>query len=159
MTFHIAQGAADYLKRNPWRWALIGWIAVIFLSSTAIAGQWADRSFDYLLTLISLNSAPPERWYEVIYTLAEKGLHLVLFMSLAVLLWKAVPAHARKALVIVGGGAVIGSSSELIQCFFRGRDPGFGDVAINVGGTVLGLIVAQALRRNADHHFVGVDQP
>jgi VanZ family protein len=157
MTFYTAEGAADYLNVNSWRWALMGWIGVIFLSSTTIAGQWADRSFDYLLTLIFQNSALPELWYDAIYMLAEKSLHVVLFMSLAVLLWKAVPGHSWKAPIILVGGAVIGSSSELIQCFFRGRDPGLGDVAINVGGTVLGLIVVKALRRNANHRFVGVD--
>ncbi len=78
------------------------------------------------------------------HLLVDKGFHVSLFCVLAILLWFALPRGPDKQLWIVGCGAVVGSCSEFLQRFFPDRDPAIRDVFINIGGTVLGVLLCQA---------------
>jgi VanZ family protein len=124
---------------NAWSWAVIGWIGLIFFSSTSTAGSWSEHAFRYLV-----KSLFPELWqgsssYGHVHYLAHKSVHLTLFFVLAILLWKALSNSRSKIAVILLIGAAVGSCSELLQRFFAGRDPAILDVLINVGATALGV--------------------
>src|SRR6266853_5909254 len=68
------------------------------------------------------------------YSIAEKGLHVVLFTVLAVLLWKAMADATKKILSVILFGTLVGSASEFLQAFFPNRDPALRDIMINIGG-------------------------
>ncbi len=95
------------------------------------------------LSQLRPNSSP----YGVIHLLADKSVHVGLFCVLAILLWKALPNTARKPLIILAIGALVGSCSEFLQRFFPDRDPAIRDVLINIGGTALGILLQGSYRR------------
>ena len=131
---------------NVWRWAVLLWIGVIFFSSTSLAGEWAEGGFDFFSDFFpSVDRSSPS--YGVAHLAADKGLHITLFCVLALLLWMALAPSPRKRLLILAIGAVVGSCSELLQIFFPDRDPAIRDLMINITGTAIGLLLAQAISR------------
>ena len=130
---------------NRWRWAVLGWIGVIFFSSTSAAGQFSEQGFRYLSQAF-LGQAPAKtQSYNLFHLLADKSVHVTLFCVLAMLLWKAIPASPRKGLLILLCGVIVGSCSEFLQRFFPDRDPALRDVLINIGGSALGLLISRSL--------------
>jgi VanZ family protein len=127
------------IRMNAWSWAVIGWIGLIFFSSTSIAGIWSERAFKYLVSLLLRHLRPDSPSYGLLHYLAHKSVHLTLFFVLAILLWKALSNPRRKIVVILLIGAIVGSCSEFLQRFFPGRDPAILDVLINIGATALGV--------------------
>jgi VanZ family protein len=73
--------------------------------------------------------------------LADKSVHVSLFLVLALLLWRILPNAPWKIAAILVSGALVGSASEFLQRFFPGRDPAVRDVLINIGGTAIGAAV------------------
>jgi VanZ family protein len=101
--------------------------------------------FSYFSGLLFSSIQPHTSPYEWLHLLADKGLHVTLFLILAVLLWKAIPPMRGKAGFILLAGLVVGSCSEFLQRFFPGRDPALRDVLINLGGTAIGLALSLIL--------------
>lgn len=121
---------------------MIAWIAVIFFSSTSLAAEWCEHLFSYLAPLLFASVRPGGTSYNWLHLLADKGLHVTLFLILGLLLWKAVPAVRGKVIAILTTGLVVGSCSEFLQRFFPGRDPAIRDVLINLAGTGIGVLVS-----------------
>jgi len=133
-----------------WLGAAITWIGAIFFSSTTLASQWCEAAFTKLSDLL-FGSSHGYPSYNVIHLIADKSVHVVLFLVLGVLLWRALPPTPRKWAIILGAGLFVGSCSEFLQRFFPGRDPAVRDVFINLGGTGLGVVLCLMLaRRPAD---------
>jgi len=113
-----------------------------FFSSTSIAARWCEQAYRNFFRLVYVRA---NDWsYGPLQFFAEKGLHLGLFLVLAILLWKTVPDVRWKIVVILLLGLLVGSCSEFLQSFFPDRDPAFRDVLINVGGTLAGVVVCLA---------------
>jgi VanZ family protein len=132
---------------NPWWLAIAAWLGVIAFSSTSAAAFDSERAFysvsSVLFRYVHLNYTE----YRMIHFLAEKWVHVTMFMVLAILLWKAIPQRPRKVGIILLVGAVVGSCSELLQSLFPDRDPAIRDVLINIGGTALGIAICLAISR------------
>jgi VanZ family protein len=131
--------------RNPWVWALVGWIGVIFLSSTSLAYEKSERAFKYLSEIFLAQLQTDTSSEGVVHLLADKSVHIGLFCVLGMLLWKTLPHVRRKIAVVLLQGAIVGSCSEFLQRFFPGRDPAISDLLINVGGTAIGIAVSVAI--------------
>jgi VanZ family protein len=136
-----------FFQRNPWNWALVGWIGVIFFSSTSLAGEKSEQAFSYLsdVFLVRLRAATSSEG--IVHLLADKSVHLGLFCVLGILLWKTLANAKKKIPVVLLQGAIIGSCSEFLQSFFPGRDPAISDVLINVVGTAIGVAVSIAIAK------------
>ena len=130
---------------RAWWVAVVGWICVIFFSSTSTASYWCESAFSYLsgifMSQVPRDSSP----FGAVHLLADKGLHVTLFAILAVLLFRAMENPRVKVLRILAFGFVVGCCSEYLQSFFPDRDPAVRDVFINLGGTGLGLVVTRML--------------
>jgi VanZ family protein len=125
---------------NLWTAPALGWIGLIFLSSTSAAGQWSEKAFQLLSRLLfSHVMRAGDSVYRFTHLVADKGFHVFLFAVLGVLLWNAVPKGQRKTISILIAGATVGSTSEFLQSLFPGRDPATRDVLINIAGTALGI--------------------
>jgi VanZ family protein len=122
--------------------AVIGWTALIFFSSTSLAGRLSEQAFDTLSTLLfqGWHSAPG--LYHPVHLLADKGVHVSLFAIFAVLLWNALPNSPHKLGYVILAGTVVGCCSEFLQQFFPERDPALRDVCINAAATALGALMS-----------------
>jgi VanZ family protein len=129
---------------KPRNLAILGWICIIFFSSTSLASEWSEQAFRYLSGLFLTRLRPDSPPYGLIHLLADKSVHVALFCGLGILLWRALSDPERRIPLILLLGAVVGSCSEILQAFFPGRDPAFRDVLINIVGTALGLAVCGA---------------
>jgi VanZ family protein len=131
--------------------AVVGWIGVIFFSSTSAASRWCESAFaslsEFLLSGIPRDSTS----LGVIHLIADKGLHVTLFAVLALLLFRALVNPQGKTVRILSFGLLVGCCSEYLQSLFPDRDPAFRDVVINVAGTGLGIVISRILwtRRTA----------
>ena len=135
------------------------WIAVIFFSSTSIAAQWCDQAFDFLAGLLFGGLRHSDSSYDIIHLLADKGFHVTLFLVLALLLWKTLPAGRWKIPAVLIFGAFIGSCSEFLQRFFPGRDPAVRDVLINTAGTALGVALSLMVTKRSKEEFATEEAP
>jgi len=129
----------SFFWKNRWVWVVCGWIAVIFFSSTSVAGQQSERAFNYLSDMLLPQLERGTSSYGAVHLLADKSVHLFLFSMLGILLWKAVANVGHKIAIILLIGAIVGSCSEFLQRFFPDRDPAITDVLINVGSTAIGV--------------------
>ena len=129
------------MRINGWIVAVVLWIGVIFFSSTSLAAVWCEEAFHFLSALIFGQFGPDNSSYSLIHLLADKSVHVSLFLVLAFLLWKLFRDAPRKIVLILAAGAVIGSASEFLQRFFPGRDPAVRDVLLNAASTALGAVI------------------
>ncbi len=131
---------------RAWWVAVVGWIGVIFFSSTSTASRWCESAFgalsEFLLSGIPRDSSS----FGMIHLIADKGLHVTLFAVLAVLLFRALVNPQGKVVRILSFGLVVGCCSEYLQSFFPDRDPAVRDVLINVAGTGLGVLISRMFR-------------
>ncbi len=118
---------------------LVLWVGTIFLSSTS-AARVCDGLFHYGYGVLVGTSNPVV--YERVHFIAEKGVHVLLFAALGMLLWKLVPETGWKAVLVLLLGSFVGVCSELLQRFFPRRDPTLRDVLINMAGTALGIMLS-----------------
>jgi VanZ family protein len=142
-----------------WLLAVIAWIGVIFFSSTSLASQWCEEAFSAVSALLFGGLRSQAFSYDLIHLLADKGFHVMLFLVLAALLWRAIPSARWKWAIILIAGLFIGSCSEFLQRFFPGRDPAVRDVLINLGGTALGLVACLMLARRTSDSLFGKAEP
>jgi VanZ family protein len=131
-----------------WILAVVVWIGVIFFSSTSLAAQWCEEAFRLLSAIIFSHLQPDDSSYGLIHLLADKSVHVGLFLVLGLLLWQALPNAQWKIARIILFGAAVGSASEFLQRFFPGRDPAVRDIFINVAGTALGVGFCLALMKH-----------
>ncbi len=136
------------MRINGWIVAVALWIGVIFFSSTALAAEWCEERFHFLSEMIFGRFGPENSSYGLIHLLADKSVHVTLFLILAFLLWKVFRDAPRKTLLIVAAGAVVGSASEFLQRFFPGRDPALRDVLLNATSTALGAAICLTWARH-----------
>jgi len=131
--------------------AVVGWIGVIFFSSTSTASRWCEAAFSYLSWMFISGLPRNSSRYGLIHLAADKGLHLTLFVVLAALLFQAMANPHHKIVRILLFGLVVGCCSEFLQSFFPDRYPAILDVLINLAGTAFGVLVSRVLwkRRNA----------
>jgi VanZ family protein len=129
---------------NPWIPAALAWTGVILLSSTSTAAVWSEEVFRWLSGLfLGRVLRAGSSLYGFIHLLADKGVHVTLFLVLSVSLWKIVPPGPRKIARILIIGGIVGSASEFLQSFFPGRDPAIRDIVINVAGTAFGIALVR----------------
>ena len=132
---------------NRWTWASIAWVGVIFFSSTSLALHLCESAFEQVTTILFGGQVARQPSYGAWHLIADKGLHVTLFLILGLLLWRAIPDVRWKAGWVLALGLVVGSCSEFLQSFFPDRDPALRDVLINVCGTALGVGVSLAVAR------------
>ena len=132
------------VRINGWIVGIALWIGVIFFSSTSLAAHWCEKAFRFLSAIIFSHLRADDSSYGLIHLLADKSVHVGLFLVLALLLWQALPNAQWKIVRIILFGAAVGSASEFLQRFFPGRDPAVRDVLINVAGTAVGVGVCLA---------------
>src|ERR1700733_4634197 len=131
---------------KQWTIVTVAWIALIFFSSTSLAGRWSEGAFRFIANLLfgqALRSGAS--LYGVIHLVADKGVHVTLFTVLGILLWMCLPNASKQFILILLIGTAVGSLSEYLQFFFPGRDPAIRDVIINVVGTGFGIVVMNSL--------------
>jgi VanZ family protein len=136
-----------FVRFNAWAWAATAWAGVIFFSSSSLAGKSSEEAFSVLSQLLLEHLQPGSSPYNIVHLLADKSVHVGLFLVFAVLLWGALENTRTRIGWILLLGAFTGTCSELLQALFPGRDPAFGDVLINIGGTALGVIVRVVLSK------------
>lgn len=144
---------------SPWWFAVAGWLGVIAFSSTSAAGQDSEQAFYSLSTVLFRFLHPNYTEYRVIHFIADKGVHVTMFVVLAILLWQAIPRGHWKAAAILVAGGFVGSCSEILQSFYPDRDPAVRDVLINIGGTALGLAICFAVSRRYRHRSQAIKEP
>ena len=140
--------------RQKWKaWAAIAllWISVIFFSSTSFAGKTSDRAFSWFFAA-HLRRFDKYDWYHQyhLHFFAEKNVHVMMFLILAMLLWRILPDTPWKVGCVFLGGALIGCCSELAQCLFPGRDPALRDALLNLIGTGLGAAISYISTKRSD---------
>lgn len=123
---------------TSWTSITIVWIAVIFFSSTSTAARWSEFAYSTLFRSTDRGGSG------TLHFIAEKSVHVTLFLILAILLWRIIPDASWKIAVILLSGLSIGFCSELLQAFYPHRDPTLRDLLINVGGTMAGVVVCCA---------------
>lgn len=130
---------AQRRKNSVWMGALPLWVCVIFFSSTSLAGKTSDAVFTQFVTahIIRYDNYDLYHRYHV-YFLAEKTVHLTLFIVLAIVLWRSLPNGPWRFGVVLLCGSLIGCCSELAQSLFPDRDPAVRDALINTAGIAIG---------------------
>jgi VanZ family protein len=123
--------------------ALLAWVAIIFFSSTSLAGKVSDSA----LARFVVAHIRPYDIYDLYHRchvlfLAEKNVHLTMFIVLSLLVWRILPDMPRKPGIVFLCGTLIGCCSEVAQCFFPGRDPAVRDVMINALGAGIGTVIS-----------------
>ncbi len=122
---------------------LLLWVGVIFFSSTSFAGKTSDRAFNHFFTAHLRRFDKNDLYHQYhVHFLAEKNVHIMMFLVLAVLLWRILPNMPHKVGFVFLCGTLIGCCSELAQCLFPGRDPAIRDALLNMAGTGLGTAVS-----------------
>lgn len=139
--------------RRRWAAATVGWVLVIFFSSTSSAARWCESLYEYIFSWMA--PAVNQRHFPLLHVLADKSVHFALFFILALLSWNSVirPARIRFAIVL-GIALLVGSTSEFLQRFSPGCDPSVSDVLINFGSAVIGALLAWNHVSTAEMRFV-----
>ena len=133
-----------YRRRYAVWTAILGiWLGVIFFSSTSIAGKTSDRAFSQFFAAYLHRFDKHDMYHQYhIHFLAEKNVHVMMFVVLAMLLWRMLPDTPGKVGIVFLSGVFIGCCSEVAQCFFPGRDPAVRDVLLNMAGTGIGTVIS-----------------
>ena len=127
--------------RPRWLAITLAWICLIFFSSTSLAGRFSEQGFHWLDEHVFGHSA--ETSGGVLHFIAEKSVHVTLFVVLGILLSQVYRgARLNRFAKVVITGLVIGSASEFLQSFFPDRDPAVRDVLINLASTAIGGALA-----------------
>lgn len=127
--------------------AVLGWICLIFFTSTGQAGRWADAFFDYAWLGIATHLNVDGSWFPVFHFGAEKSVHVVVFTVLAMLMWEVVPPRLQSIGFFLFFGLLVGTCSELAQSLFPNRDPAIRDVLINMLASSMGATLSLLIDR------------
>lgn len=117
---------------------VISVVAAIALSCTDSSGQWCGRTFDQGFRYL-FGAGASARVYLTIRLIAEKSVHLTLYIGLSGALWVCSRRVRHRTICALTVGFAIGVCSELFQMLFPTRDPAVRDVLINWSGIVTGL--------------------
>ena len=124
------------------------WLGVIFVGSTSVMS--ADHTSRYIvpfLLWLKPGMSPKAIW--TILVITRKCAHVTEYAVLALLLWRAlrsVPAVRPRTLMLFGGVlfgcALFAASDEFHQTFIKSRTASIRDVFLDIGGAILGLLIA-----------------
>jgi len=124
------------------------WLGVIFVGSTSVMS--ADHTSRYIvpfLLWLKPGMSPKAIW--TILVITRKCAHVTEYAVLALLLWRAlrnVRAVRPKTLMLFGGVlfgcALFAASDEFHQTFIKSRTASIRDVFLDIGGAILGLLIA-----------------
>ena len=129
-------------KATVWTGVLPVWVGLILFSSTSLAGQVSDAAFTrFVATHIRRHDIFDLYHRCHVYFLAEKTVHITMFIVLALILWRLLPDVPGKGVVVFLCGTLLGCGSELVQRLFPDRDPALRDVLINAAGTAIGVAI------------------
>lgn len=112
-------------------------------------------SIGYMVVIWALSSVPgsedpPRHWlFRFIHSLpgGDKTAHVIEYAGLAFLL-----AHALdNPFLVLAASIAYGLVDEIHQSFVPLRDAGWPDLLADTIGTLIGLVLARALRRPLDH--------
>jgi VanZ family protein len=131
------------------------WLAVIFVGSTNLmSAEHTSRYIVPFLLWLKPGMSPQTIW--VILVVMRKCAHVTEYAILALLMWRAVrsvPAFSMKMSMSLGaallGCAVFAASDEFHQSFVKSRTPSVGDVLLDVGGALVGLLIGASLARRS----------
>ena len=116
-------------------------IALVFFSSTSLAGDAANYAYDFYTSLLSPGGMNMPGG---LHLLAQKGVHFTLFAALGVFLYNSLSGSTRSRLTFVTVFCLtVGAASEALQFLFPGRTPALHDVLLNGGS---GLVAALFIR-------------
>ena len=132
---------------------LLVWLGVIFVGSTELmSAEHTSRCIVPFLLWLKRGMSPHTIW--VILVVVRKCAHVTEYAILALLLWRAlrsIPALSMKMSISFGavlmGSALFAASDEFHQSFVKSRTPSIGDVLLDVGGALLGLLIGASFAR------------
>lgn len=136
-------GSMHWTKRSVRNWVWIALVLVfICLSSSGIAGTAADYLFRGSYAIV-IGVPASGHWivYHWSYLVAEKTLHVAMFMAWAFLLSRKVGTS-----VTLAAAAVVACLSEYFQAFFPNRDPELSDCLIDIAAAVAGALLYRRVR-------------
>ena len=136
-------------SRRRYAAASAAWTGLILFSSTTLASELCEGAFARLYGATLGKHSASQNAFELTHFLAEKGLHLTLFCVFGILMWQVftLPRWPRIGAVLVAG-LIVGTSSELLQTLFPGRDPAIRDVLVNGFGALLGAAISISKSRD-----------
>lgn len=141
----LAFGAllVHWLHAARYRWALVAVFASV-LGAVVMPGEWRDVLQLHVTTVVHAWLAD---WLGWSFPVADgRGLsdyvHFLMFALLGLALALARPDLAVWRLV--GGLILLGGATEVTQLLVPGRDAGWLDVALNVAGAVVGVLIGRA---------------
>lgn len=117
-------------------------LALVFFSSTGLAGEASEYAFHFYTSLLGRFPAGAGP-----HLLAEKAVHFTLFFSLGFWLYECLGGHRAerfwKAAVLC---LVVGLLSEMLQSLFPGRHPSLADIMLNgISATLAAALAACSL--------------
>jgi VanZ family protein len=132
---------------------LLIWLGVIFVGSTNLmSAEHTSRFIVPFLLWLKPGMSPRTIW--IILVVMRKCAHITEYAILALLLWRAlrsIPALSKKMWISFGvvlmGSALFAASDEFHQSFVKSRTPSVGDVLLDVGGALLGLLIGASFAR------------
>jgi VanZ family protein len=132
---------------------LILWMLFIFSASTdAMSADHTSRFLVPFLRWLMPNASAPT--IETIHFLIRKGSHLAEYAIFAALLWRAIHYGTQlyasfrfEALLVFFLALIYAAGDEYHQSFVETRGSSAGDVLIDVGGILLGLLGSWAITR------------
>lgn len=132
-----AGGSGPGLMSVPRLFWLLTQLVLICFSSTSAAGEASEYAFRFCRLLLGLG--PTEYG---LHTLAEKGVHFVLFFALGTGLYHSLKvARLRKVCWAMGICFLAGIGSEGIQLLSPGRHASVADVPLNgASGTLAAML-------------------
>jgi VanZ family protein len=132
---------------------LLIWLGVIFVGSTNLmSAEHTARYIIPFLLWLKPGMSPHTIW--VILISVRKCAHVTEYAVLGLLLWRAFrsvpPLRTRtsaSAIAVLVGCALFAASDEFHQTFVKSRTPSVRDVFLDIGGAVLGVLIAASFAR------------
>jgi VanZ family protein len=138
---------------------LLIWLSVIFVGSTSVmSAEHTSRYIVPFLLWLKPGMSPHTIW--IILISARKCAHVTEYAVLGLLLWRAfrsIQLLRSKSLLafaaVLAGCSLFAASDEFHQTFVKSRTPSVHDVLLDVGGALLGLLIAASFARRQPHQL------
>ena len=148
--FDVRRFRADlWMKSFSKYWVpVLVWLVVTFIGSTNVMSVKQTSRFIVPFLLWLKPGMTHETTWEIIWVTRHCA-HVVEYMVLALLLWRALRWGTSVSMqmstlcgVILLGCALFAASDEYHQTFVKSRTPSVRDVLLDVGGASLGVLIA-----------------